>query len=92
MTADRAYDADALRSDLAARSGWANVRPVVRRSKQLAFSPFPYRYRNRAECFINDISYIRAVATRYEKDPANFLVLVKLAAIGVSLRRILSVA
>jgi transposase len=92
LIADRAYDADTLRATIAARGGWANIRPVARRKKRLAFSPFLYRYRNLVERFFNHIKHMRAVATRYEKDPANFLALVKLAAIRFWLRHIESVS
>ncbi len=37
--------------------------------------------RHLAECFINKIKHLRRVATRYEKLAANFLAMVKLAAI-----------
>lgn len=92
LVADRAYDSDRLRNDLAARGGWANVRPMPNRKRHPAFSAFLYRYRNLVERFFGHIKHMRAVATRYEKDPANFLALVKLAAIRFWLRRIESVS
>lgn len=35
-----------------------------------AFSSFPYRYRNLVERFFNKVKHFRAVATRYDKNPA----------------------
>ncbi len=92
LIADRAYDSDALRAAIAARGGWANVRPLSRRKVKPAFSRFLYRYRNLVERVFNQIKHMRAVAMRYEKDPANFLALVKLAAVRIWLRRIESVS
>ena len=51
-----------------------------------AFSLFLYRYRNLVERFFNKIKHFRAVATRYDKDPANYLASVKLAAVRIWLR------
>jgi transposase len=46
LMADRAYDSDALRKDMANRGVWANIRPMPNRVNVPAFSPFLYRYRN----------------------------------------------
>ena len=86
LMADRAYDSDALRQAMAARGAWANVRPISRRVNVPAFSPFLYRYRNVVELFFNKLKHSRAIATRYEKHAANYLALVKLAAIRIWLR------
>ena len=43
------------------------------------FSPLLYRYRNLVERFFNKLKHFRAVATRYDKDPDNYLATVKLA-------------
>ena len=86
LIADRAYDSDALRKTMNARGAWANIRPMPNRVNVPAFSPFLYRYRNHVERFFNKLKHFRAVATRYEKHAANFLALVKLAAIRIWLR------
>jgi transposase len=80
LLADRAYDSDALRHDLAERGAWANVKPMPNRVNVPAFSPFLYRYRNLVERFFNKLKHFRAVATRFEKHDANYLAIVKLAA------------
>ena len=85
LLADRAYDSNALREAMAAQGAWANVRPTSRRIDPPTFSPFLYRYRNLVERF-NKLKHYRAVATRYEKHAANYLALVKLAAIRIWLR------
>ncbi len=86
LLADRAYDSDALRRSLAERGAWANVKPMPRRLRIPAFSPFLYRFRNLAERFFNKLKHFRAVATRYEKHAANYLALVKLASTRIWLR------
>ena len=84
--ADAAYDSDALRQSLAARGAWANVKPIPNRRRKPAFSAFLYRYRNLVERFFNKLKHYRAVATRYDKTPENFLASVKLASARIWMR------
>src|SRR3954470_18601486 len=86
LPGDRAYDSDALRARMSEQGAWANVKPMPNRKQVLAFSPFLYKYRNLVERFFSKIKHFRAVATRYDKDPDNFLASVKLAALRVWLR------
>lgn len=79
LLADRAYDGDALRAEIAARGAWANVRPMPNRKRHPPFSAFLYRYRNLVERFFNKIRHFRAIATRFEKHAENSLALIKLA-------------
>ena len=51
LLADRAYDSDALRVEIAARGAWANIKPMPNRVNIPAFSAFLYRYRNLVERF-----------------------------------------
>jgi transposase len=86
LLADRAYDSDALRSNLAERGAWANVKPMPNRVNVPAFSPFLYRFRNLVERFFNKLKHFRAVATRFEKLDQNYLALVKLASARIWMR------
>ncbi|MCL5776448.1 IS5 family transposase [Limibaculum sp. FT325] len=81
LLADKAYDANAIRSLVASRGGWANIPPRRNRRDPICFSPYLYRDRNLVERFFNRIKHCRRIATRYEKRAANFLAFVKLAAI-----------
>jgi transposase len=45
-----------------------------------------YRYRNLVERFFNKLKHFRAVATRYDKLPENYLASVKLASIRIWMR------
>lgn len=92
LLADRAYDSNALRRTLDERGAWACVKPVSRRKDPPAFSPFLYRYRNLVERFFNKLKHFRAIATRFEKIPENYLALIKLAAVRIWLRAYESVS
>ena len=86
LLADRGYDSDGLRRSLVERGAWANVKPMPNRKNVPAFCRFLYRYRNLVERFFNKIKHFRAVATRFEKHDANYLALVKLAAVKIWMR------
>ena len=92
LLADRAYDSDALRAQLAGRGAFANIKPMPQRKTNPDFSDLLYRSRNLIERFFNKIKHFRAIATRYEKHAANYLALIKLAAIRIWLRAYESVA
>ncbi len=86
LLGDRAYDSDLLRETLTARGAWANVKPMPHRLNPPAFSSLLYRYRNLVERFFNKLKHFRAVATRYDKLPENYLASVKLASIRIWMR------
>ena len=92
LLADRAYDSDALRIEMAARGAWAKIKPMPNRKRRPDFSAFLYRYRNLVERFFNKLKQFRAVATRYDKRDDNFLASVQLASIRIWLRHNESVA
>jgi transposase len=92
LLADRAYDADKLRAEVAARGAVANIPPMPQRVNRSAFSPALYRCRNLIERFFNKLKQFRAVATRYDKRDDNFLASVQLASIRIWLRHNESVA
>jgi len=41
LLADRAYDSDALRRDIAGRGGWANIKPMPGRHQHPGVQPLP---------------------------------------------------
>ena len=86
LLADRAYDSDALRRSFTERGAWANIKPMPNRKNIPAFSPFLYRYRNLVERFFNKLKHFRAIATRYDKSPENYLASVKLASARIWMR------
>jgi transposase len=86
LLGDRAYDSDRLREILAERGAWANIKPMPNRRNIPAFCRFLYRYRNLVERFFNKLKHFRAIATRYDKNPENYLAGVKLASARIWMR------
>ncbi len=86
LLADRGYDSDALRAQLAGRGAWGNIKPMPGRVNVPSFSAYLYRFRNLVERFFNKLKHFRAVATRFEKLDVNYLALVKLAAARIWMR------
>jgi transposase len=86
LLADRAYDSDALREDIAIRGARANVRLMPNRVNMPPFSKRLYRRRNLVERFFNKLKHFRAVATRYEKRDDNYLAGVMLASARIWMR------
>lgn len=79
ILADRAYDADAIRSLIQDQGAWPNIPAMPQRRSKPAFSKHLYKQRNLVERFFNKLKHFRAIATRYEKDPENYLAGIKLA-------------
>jgi transposase len=86
LLADRGYDSDALRVDLAARGARANVRLMPNRVNLPPFNKRLYRKRNLVERFFNKLKQFRAIATRYDKRDDNYLASIKLASIRIWMR------
>jgi transposase len=86
LLADRAYDSDALRLDLAARGARANIKLMPNRVNLPPFNKRLYRKRNLVERFFNKLKHFRAIATRYDKRDDNYLAAVKLASARIWMR------
>ena len=86
LLADRAYDSNALRADMEKRGVRANIRALKQRLRKPDFSHSLYKLRNAVERFFSKIKHYRAIATRYEKHPENYLALIKLAAVRIWMR------
>lgn len=91
LLADAAYDSNPLRDHLADIGAKAVIRPIPRRSVPPPWDRDACRRRNRIERFFSKLKHDRAIATRYEKHDANFLALIKLAAIRIWLRAYVAV-
>ena len=79
VLADKAYDADRIRSSLRERGAFANIPPKANRRSKPYFSTWLYRERNLIERFFNKLKHFRKVATRYEKSARNYLAVVLMA-------------
>jgi transposase len=86
LLADKAYDSNAVREQAQGQGVWANIPPKSNRKGSFVFSAFLYRYRNLVERFFNKLKQFRGIATRYDKNPENFLAAIKLASVRVWLR------
>jgi len=86
LLADRAYDTNALRDLAKEKQAWANIPAKRTRKESFPFSSWVYRQRNLVERFFNKLKQFRGIATRYDKDPRNFLAAVKLVAIRIWIR------
>lgn len=82
VVADRAYDSDAIRADLAA-AGFEAVIPARRnRVDPPPHDAEAYKEREQAERLVNRLKRMRRVATRYEKLGSVFLAMVHIACIA----------
>ena len=86
VLADKAYDAEWIRQQIEDQDAVANIPDRRNRKHGHVFSPTLYRERNRIERFFNRLKHCRRIATRYEKLAANYLAMIKLAAIRIWLR------
>lgn len=86
LLADKAYDTNPIREDLAERG----IRPVIpprsSRTAQIRWNRRIYKERNRIERMIGHLKVSRAVATRYDKLASSFLATLHLATIRRCLR------
>ncbi|MDP3673808.1 MAG: transposase [Novosphingobium sp.] len=79
VLADRGYDADAIREQIAAASVEAVVRVKVNRRTPAPHDRAKYRWRNLIEQHFNQLNNWRKVASRYDKSRKSYLVFVALA-------------
>jgi transposase len=86
LLADKAYDSNALRQQATDQEVWANIPPKSNRKGSFVFSAFLYRYRNLVERFFSKLKQFRGIATRYDKNPDNFLAAIKLASARIWIR------
>jgi transposase len=83
LAADKAYDSDALRADLA-ELGLAAVIPARRNRKEPPpCDPEKYARRNEIERLFNRLKQYRRIATRYDKLKRVFLAAIHLACLVV---------
>lgn len=86
LIADAGYDSDRLRAELKHRQAKCCIKPMLNRKTIYRPRRRVYAERNRVERFFNRIKHFRAIASRYEKNAANYLALVKLAAARIWMR------
>lgn len=86
LLADRGYDSDRIRADLAERG----ATPIIpgRRSRKLPIpvDDFIYAMRNHVERAINKLKCSRRLATRYDKTADSYLAFIHLASVRLWIR------
>ena len=80
VVADKAYDAVALREQIAAMPARAVIPPRVNRRESIRSSRAVYRHRNLVERFFCRIKQFRRIATRYDKLAERFVSFISLVA------------
>lgn len=80
LHADKGYDSDAIRRQVEDKGAMPNIPPKTNRRWKNCFSPFLYRNRNAIERMFGRLKDFRRVATRYDRNAANFLAAVCIAA------------
>ena len=79
LLADKGYDADAIRADLADRQIKAVIPGRSNRRVQIKHDRTLYKQRNRIERMFGHLKINRAIATRYDQLANSFLGMVHLA-------------
>ena len=80
LIADKAYDTNKLRRQLAEDEIEAVIPSVARRKPLIPYDPIAYRQRNLIERMFGRLKDYRRIATRYDKLARNFLASIALAA------------
>nr|WP_244448936.1 transposase [Brucella anthropi] len=79
LLADKGYDADAIRDDLASR----NIKPVIpgraNRRVKIEYDRTLYKQRNLIERMFGRLKINRAIATRYDQLAESFISMVHIA-------------
>lgn len=79
--ADRGYDADAIRAEIAAAGVEAVIPAKSNRRNPAQHDRVKYKWRNQIERLFNKLKNWRRVATRYDKTRESYLGFVALASI-----------
>jgi transposase len=86
VVADKAYDSDKIRTELARRGIRAVIPSNASRKQPIPHDAELYKGRNRVERLVGKCKQFRAIATRYDKLDLTYLACVHLVAAFVKLR------
>ena len=81
LLADKGYDADIIREELAASEIEAVIPAKSNRRNPVPHDREKYRWRNLVERLFNKLKNWRCIATRYDKTQESYLGFVKLVAV-----------
>ena len=86
LIADKGFDNDGFRAELAAAEVEAVIPPLASRTAEIAYDANAYGLRYLIECFINKIKHFRRIATRYDKTVASYASFVAVAGCMIWMR------
>ncbi len=86
VSADKAYDSNAIRKAIEEAGKQAVIPPRSNRLQPASYDKDKYKERNRVERLFNRLKYFRAVATRYDKLQAMFMGTVTVALLLISVK------
>lgn len=92
LIADKGYDSDAIREDLAARGAEPVIPPRRNRKIQPQIDGFIYALRNIIERCFSKLKQSRRLATRYDKTAASYIGFVLIASTRLWLRHFVNTA
>ena len=87
VIADASYDANDLRTEIAAGGSVAVIRPRKSRIEEIPCDKELYKLRNVVERFFHRLKQYRRVATRYDKYAVRYLGFVYFAAIIITAKK-----
>jgi transposase len=86
LIADKGYDSDAIREDLARRGAEPVIPPRKNRKVQAPIDAFIYALRNLIERCFSKLKQSRRLATRYDKTAASYIGFVLIASTRLWIR------
>jgi transposase len=86
LLADKAFDSDAFRTELADRGAVAVIPPNANRAASIPYDAEMYKWRHLVENFFCKLKEFRRIATRYDKTDESFAAMIHLAGIVLATR------
>ncbi len=86
LLGDKAFDADWIRADLAARGTTAVIPPKTNRKQCITYDKTMYEWRHLVENFFCDLKQFRRIATRYDKTDTSDAAMIYIAAVRFALK------
>lgn len=83
---DKGYDADWIRDMIEDQDCQPHIPPRASRYDGITYSKRLYKMRNLIERCFNKLKQFRHIATRYDRNPLNYLAMAKIASIRLWLR------
>jgi transposase len=83
---DKGYDADWIRDKIEDQDCRPHIPPKSGRYDGITYSKRLYKMRNLIERCFNKLKQFRHIATRYDRNPLNYLAMAKIASIRLWLR------